>query len=296
MATALQSGSPGLGVTTRGVEAVTSTLPRRPRNWQVRAGAGIIAVAVLVALLAPLIAPYDPLAQATAREYEGMSSAHWLGLDELGRDMFSRLLYGARITLSTAILAIVIALPVGAIVGAWAGLLRGWFDAIAMRVLDVQLAYPTILLALVMIVAFEPNQKSVIAALAVGYVPYFARLVRGAVLRDASMEYVLAAEALGQRRWMILARHIGPGVAGLAAVHASFAVSGAMVTEASLSFLGLGVAPSDPSWGRMLSSGAQVMYFAPHVAIIPIVALSTVIVGWFWLGEGSREWLDPRRG
>lgn len=297
MTTALQSGPAGLGVTLRGAEAAAPPLARRgPRNWQFWAGAAIIASAALIGVLAPILAPYDPLAQATSREFEGISSAHWLGLDELGRDMFSRLVYGARITLSTAILAIAIALPVGTVIGAWAGLLRGWFDALAMRVLDVQLAYPTILLALVMIVAFEPSQKSVIAALAVGYTPYFARLVRGAVLREASMEYVLAAEALGQRRWMILARHIGPSVAGLAMVHASFAVSGAMVTEASLSFLGLGVAPSDPSWGRMLSSGAQVMYFAPHVAIIPIVALSTVIVGWFWLGEGSREWLDPRRG
>jgi len=271
-------------------------LGRRPRNWQFWAGAWIVAAAALIGLLAPLVSPYDPLDQATGRAFEGMSTAHWLGLDELGRDVLSRLVHGARITLSTAIIAIAIALPVGAVIGAWAGLLRGWFDAIAMRILDVQLAYPTILLALVMIVAFEPSQRSVIAALAVGYTPYFARLVRGAVLREASMEYVLAAEALGQRRWVILARHIGPGVAGLAVVHASFAVSGAMVTEASLSFLGLGVAPSDPSWGRMLSSGAQVMYFAPHVAIVPIVALSTVIVGWFWLGEGSREWLDPRRG
>lgn len=297
MATALQPRSTSLGVGTVSVPtAEASAAPRRPRSWQFWAGAAIVLTAVGVGALAPLIATHDPLAQATSRQFEGMSGAHWLGLDELGRDVFSRLVYGARITLSTAMIAIAIALPIGAFIGAWAGLLRGWLDAIAMRILDVQLAYPTILLALVMIVAFEPSQRSVIAALAVGYVPYFARLVRGAVLREASMEYVLAAEALGQRRWIILARHIGPSVAGLAAVHASFAVSGAMVTEASLSFLGLGVAPSDPSWGRMLSSGAQVMYFAPHVAVIPIVALSAVIVGWFWLGEGSREWLDPRRG
>ena len=164
-----------------------------------------------------------------------------------------------------------------------------------MRVLDVQLAYPGILLALVLIVTLGPSQRSVILALAVGYVPYFARLARGAVMREQAMEYVVAAECLGQRRWMILARHIGPNVAGLLLVHASFAVSGAMVAEASLSFLGLGVSPSDPSWGRMLSNGTQIIYIAPHIAIVPIVVLSTVILGWFLLGEGSREWLDPRR-
>lgn len=269
---------------------------RRPRSRQFWIGGAIVSLAIAVALLAPLLAPYDPLAQSIAHQYDGPSSAHLLGLDDLGRDVLSRLLYGARITLLTAVLAIAIALPLGTIIGAWSGLLRGWFDMVAMRVLDVQLAYPGILLALVMIVALGPSQKSVILALAVGYVPYFARLVRGAVMTEASMDYVLAAEALGQRRALILARHIGPSVAGLIAVHGSFAVSGAMVTEASLSFLGLGVSPSNPSWGRMLSSGAEVIYVAPHVALVPIVALSIVIVGWFFLGEGLREYLDPRRG
>jgi peptide/nickel transport system permease protein len=216
-------------------------------------------------------------------------------MDDLGRDVFSRLVYGARVTLVTALLSIAIALPVGGLLGAWAGLVRGWFDAAAMRFLDVQLAYPGLLLAMVMIITLGPSQRSVVLALALGYVPYFARLVRGAVMHEAALDYVLAAEALGQRRARILLRHIGPNVLGLALVHGSFAVSGAMVAEASLSFLGLGVSPSEPSWGRMLSNGTQIIYIAPHVAMVPIVALSLVTFGWFMLGEGSRELLDPRR-
>ena len=274
-------------------ERTTRRLPRSPQFWL---GFAIVSTAVLVAAFAPLLAPYDPLAQDIYARHEGPSMAHPLGLDEFGRDILSRVMYGARITLTTAVAAIAIALPIGSILGAVAGFRRGWVDALVMRVLDVQLAYPGILLALVLIVALGPSQRSVVIALAAGYIPYFARIVRGAVMSEAAMEYVAAAESLGQRRSLILARHNGPAVAGLVAVHGSFAVSGAMVTEASLSFLGLGVSPSNPSWGRMLSSGAQVIYIAPHVAVVPIVALSVVIVGWFYLGEGLREWFDPRRG
>ncbi|MEX2230424.1 MAG: ABC transporter permease [Dehalococcoidia bacterium] len=270
--------------------------PRWPRSPQFWAGSAIVAIATAAALLAPLLAPYDPLVQDTYARYAGPSAQHLLGLDELGRDVLSRLLHGARITLRTGITSIAIAMPAGALLGAWAGFRRGWLDAAIMRVLDVQLAYPGILLALVLIVTLGASQRSVIIALAIGYVPYFARIIRGAVMREASLDYVLAAEALGQRRWMMLLRHIGPNVAGLLVVHGSFAVSGAMVAESSLSFLGLGVSPSDPSWGRMLSEGTQAVYIAPHVAVIPIAALSLVILGWFLIGEGSREWLDPRRG
>ena len=267
----------------------------RPRRLQLWVGLAIVGAAALLGLLAPLVAPYDPLVQDIYARYEGPSLAHPLGLDDFGRDMLSRLVYGARITLITGTTAVLLALPVGSILGAWAGFVRGKTDVVLMRILDVQLAYPGILLALVLIVTLGPSQRSVIIALAVGYAPYFARIIRGAVLREAAFDYVTAARALGQRDSMILLRHIGPNVAGLMVVHGSFAVAGAMVSEASLSFLGLGVSPSTPSWGRMLSNGTQVIYIAPHIAIVPIVVLSVVIAGWYLLGEGFREWLDPRR-
>lgn len=267
----------------------------RPRRLQLWAGVLIIGTAALAGLLAPLISPYDPLAQEIYARYQGPSWAHSLGLDDFGRDMLSRIIYGARITLITGTVAVVIALPIGAALGAWAGFVRGKTDTVLMRLLDVQLAYPGILLALVLIVTLGPSQRSVIIALAVGYAPYFSRIIRGAVMREAAMDYVTAARSLGQRDWRILVRHIGPNVMGLMVVHGSFAVAGAMVSEASLSFLGLGVSPSTPSWGRMLSNGTQVVYVAPHIAIFPIIVLSTVIAGWYLLGEGCREWLDPRR-
>ncbi|MCA9846922.1 MAG: ABC transporter permease [Dehalococcoidia bacterium] len=267
----------------------------RPRRMQLWVGLAIVGTAALLGLLAPLIAPYDPLAQDIYARYEGPSLAHPLGLDDFGRDMLSRLVYGARITLMTGTVAVLLALPVGSVLGAWAGFVRGKTDIVLMRILDVQLAYPGILLALVLIVTLGPSQRSVIIALAVGYAPYFARIIRGAVLRESAFDYVTAARALGQRDSMILLRHIGPNVAGLMVVHGSFAVAGAMVSEASLSFLGLGVSPSTPSWGRMLSNGTQVIYIAPHIAVVPIVVLSVVIAGWYLLGEGFREWLDPRR-
>lgn len=268
---------------------------RRPRRLQLWIGLAIVGTAALVGLLAPWLAPYDPLAQDIYARFEGPSLAHPLGLDDFGRDMLSRIIYGARMTLITGVAAIALALPVGALLGAWAGFARGWTDAVLMRLLDVQLAYPGILLALVLIVTMGPSQRSVIVALAVGYAPYFSRIVRGAVLREGAMDYVTAARALGRSEPMVLLRHIGPNVLGLMVVHASFAVAGAMVSEASLSFLGLGVSPSTPSWGRMLSNGTQVVYVAPHIAMVPIVVLSVVIAGWYLLGEGCREWLDPRR-
>jgi len=242
-----------------------------------------------------MLAPHDPLDQQIALRHSGPMAGHLLGLDELGRDMLSRLIWGARVSLSTAVMAIALALPVGTFVGAVSGYFRGFTDAALMRGVDVLLAYPGILLALVLIVTLGPSQRSVIIALAIGYTPYFSRIIRGAVLREAAMDYVVAARTLGRREGLILFRHIGPNVAGLLVVHASFAISGAMVTEASLSFLGLGVSPSTPSWGRMLSNGTQIVYIAPHVALFPIVVLSVVIAAWFMLGESLRELLDPKR-
>ena len=269
-----------------------SSLPKSRQFWT---GFGIVSIAAFVALAAPLLMPYDPLAQDIYRRFEAPSLAHPLGLDEFGRDLLSRLIGGARITLVTGMMAIGLAMPLGVALGAWSGFVRGWVDAVLMRLLDVQLAYPGILLALVLIVSLGPSQRSVVIALAVGYVPYFARIVRAAVIREEALEYVTGARALGQREWMILFRHIGPNIAGLLVVHGSFGVCGAMIGEASLSFLGLGVNPSDPSWGRMLSNGTQVMYVAQHIVIVPVVVLSVVTLGWYMLGEGSRSWLDPRQ-
>jgi peptide/nickel transport system permease protein len=270
--------------------------PRRwPRSTAFWLGAAIAAVAVLAAVFAPLLAPYPPLEQDVLNRFAGPSPAHPLGLDELGRDILSRLLYGGRITLITAVLAVAYAAPLGCALGALAGFSRGWVDTLISRGLDVLLAFPTTLLALVLIASLGPSSRAVVLALGIAYTPLFTRIVRGAVFGESARDYVRAAEALGQRRRWIVLRHIGPNVAGIIVIQVSFAISGAMMAESSLSFLGLGVSPADPSWGRMLSNGAQIVYIAPHIAIAPIVVLSTVILGFFLLGEGLREWLDPRR-
>jgi peptide/nickel transport system permease protein len=292
------SSSAGVRIDRTPAEA-TSTARKQvnlPKSRQFWIGLGIVSTAVAVALFAPLIAPHDPLDQNIALRHTGPTLAHPLGLDELGRDILSRVVWGARISLSTAVTAVAIALPVGTMLGAVSGYFRGITDTVVMRGIDVLLAYPGILLALVLIVTLGPSQRSVIIALAIGYSPYFSRIVRGVVMSEATRDYVLAARALGRHEPMILLRHVGPNVLGLLVVHASFAISGAMVTEASLSFLGLGVSPSTPSWGRMLSNGTQIIYIAPHVALFPIAVLSAVVAGWFLVGEGLREWLDPRRG
>ncbi|MGE0060202.1 MAG: ABC transporter permease, partial [Dehalococcoidia bacterium] len=252
-------------------------IPRRlPRNLQFWIGVSIVSTAVVLSILAPLLAPYDPLAQDIYARWTGPTSAHWLGQDEFGRDILSRILYGGRITLMTAMAAVVISVGFGSVIGAVAAYTRGWVDAVIMRILDVQMAYPGILLAIVFIVTLGPSQRSVIIALGIGGIPHFARLVRGWVYRELAMDYVLAARSIGQNPAAILFKHVRLNVFGQILVHASFAVSGAMVAEASLSFLGLGVDPSQPSWGRMLSNGTQIIYVAPHIAIVPIVVLSFV--------------------
>ena len=269
---------------------------RLPRHAEFWIGASIVGVAVLAALFAPVLAPYPPLEQDVLNRLAGPSRAHPLGMDELGRDILSRLLYGGRITLMTAVLSVLYAAPVGCALGALAGFRRGWVDTVITRGLDVLLAFPTTLLALVLIASLGPSPRSVVIALAIAYTPFFVRIMRGAGRHETGRDYVRAAEALGQRHPWIITRHVQPNVAGIAVIQTAFAVSGAMIAESSLSFLGLGVSPADPSWGRMLSNGAQIIYLAPHIAIAPIVVLSTVVLGFFLLGEGLRAWLDPRRG
>lgn len=268
------------------------TWPRSAEFW---IGAAIVFTAVVSALGAPLLAPQSPLEQDVLARFSGPSGTHLLGLDELGRDILSRLLYGGRITLITAVLAVAYAVPAGCVVGALAGFRRGWTDTLITSGLNVLLAFPGILLALVLIASLGPSPRSVVIALAIAYTPLFTRIMRGAVMHETGKEYVHAAEALGQRRLWIVLRHILPNVAGVIVIQISYAISGAMIAESSLSFLGVGVSPADPSWGRMLSTGTQIIYIAPHITIAPIVVLSTVVLGFFLLGEGMRAWLDPRR-
>ena len=267
---------------------------RAPVGAAVWLGGALILLAVMAALGAAWVAPYPPLRQHLDSRLVGPNPTFWLGTDELGRDVLSRLVYGARITLAVALGAMGIALPLGCALGLWAGFVGGWVETLAMRAIDVLLAFPTTLLALVLVASLGPSPRSVVVALGIAYLPPFARLARAATLRERARDYVLASEALGQSQLGVLRRHVVPNVAPDVVIQLSLAIPGAMLAEAGLSFLGLGVSPAEPSWGRMMSNATAVVHTAPHVVLTPLVPLVATVLGFFLLADGLRTLAAPR--
>ncbi|MEE2703585.1 MAG: ABC transporter permease [Myxococcota bacterium] len=258
-----------------------------------RAGVGLLIAIALCGLLAPWISPYDPGRPDLRHSLEGPSLEHWLGTDVEGRDVASRILYGARVSLSVALAVVVISVGFGVLIGGIAGLFGGWVDRGLSAVIDVLLAFPGILLAIALIAITGPGLGNVILALTLlGWVS-FARLVRGEVLVRRGDEFVVAARALGATQRELLLRHLLPNLVGPVTVQATFAAAGAILAEASLSFLGLGV-QGLPSWGGMLDHGADVFLLAPHLAIAPGLAILLSVVALNFVGDGLRDWLDPR--
>ena len=263
-------------------------------NFALSAGAAITILMILVALLAPLLAPYDPSAQETRRRLEGPSEKHMLGLDDLGRDVLSRILYGARISLRVGFSVVLIASMIGVLLGAMAGYFGGKIDTLIMRICDILLAFPGILLAIALVAVLGPSINNVIIALAtIGWVGY-ARLVRGQVLKIREMEFVTAARALGAKSFRVILRHVLPNVLSPVIVMATLGLAGAILSEAALSFLGLGVQPPTPSWGAMLTSGRRYLGLANHLAIFPGIAIMLAVMGLNFLGDGLIDALDPK--
>lgn len=259
-----------------------------------RIGLAIVAVLVLVAILAPWLSPHDPRAVALDRELLPPSAAHPLGTAENGVDVLSHVLWGARISLSVGVLATLISAVVGTLLGAWAGMVGGLVDEALMRVVDVLLAFPGILLAIFITAVLGPSLANVILALcATGWTGY-ARLARAMVLSLREREFVLAARAMGATEARILFRHLLPNLLGPVVVQATFGIPGAMLAEASLSFLGLGVPPGTPSWGALVDQGTQYLLVAPHIALFPGIALAIVVLGFNFLGDALRDAMDPR--
>lgn len=259
-----------------------------------RIGLAIVAVLVLVAILAPWLSPHDPRAVALDRELLPPSAAHPLGTAENGVDVLSHVLWGARISLSVGVLATLISAVVGTLLGAWAGMVGGLVDEALMRVVDVLLAFPGILLAIFITAVLGPSLANVILALcATGWTGY-ARLARAMVFSLREREFVLAARAMGATEARILFRHLLPNLLGPVVVQATFGIPGAMLAEASLSFLGLGVPPGTPSWGALVDQGTQYLLVAPHVAMAPGLAIALSVLGFNLLGDGLRDRLDPR--
>jgi peptide/nickel transport system permease protein len=258
-----------------------------------RAGAAIVILAVIGALLGPSLAPFHPADQNLALRLEGPTGLHWFGLDELGRDIFARVLSGARISLMVGLVVVGVSSTFGILLGSIAGYFGGRIDEAISRVMDVLLAFPGLLLAIAMVAVLGPSLTNVIFALTlIGWVGY-ARLVRGQVLRAREFEYVQAARALGAPIPRILLRHIIPTALPAVTVQATLGMGGAILAEAALSFLGLGVQPPTPSWGTMLSYGKSHLLDAPHLTVFPGIAIAILVLGFNFLGDGLRDALDP---
>jgi peptide/nickel transport system permease protein len=270
------------------------TAKRLLRNFAFTSGLLLTVTLIVIALAAPLIAPKDPFAQDTSRRLEPPSKQHMLGLDDLGRDVWTRIVYGARVSLRVGFSVVILASLVGVTLGAISGYFGGAIDMLVMRLCDILLAFPGILLAIAMVAVLGPSLNNVIIALAtIGWVGY-ARLVRGQVLKVREMEYVTAAKALGARSPRVIIRHVLPNVINPVIVMATLGLAGAILSEAALSFLGLGVQPPTPSWGAMLTAGRRYLGLANHLAIFPGAAIMLAVMGLNFLGDGLIDALDPK--
>jgi len=259
-----------------------------------RVGAAIVIVAALAALVGPFLAPFDPAAQDLALRLAAPTAAHPLGLDELGRDILARVLAGARISFLVGLTVVSVSASVGTLLGAMAGYFGGVLDDVISRVIDVLLAFPGLLLAIALVAVLGPSLANVLFALTViGWVGY-ARLVRGQVLRAREFEFVQAARALGARTPRILWQHIVPSAIPAVVVQGTLGMAGAIIGEAALSFLGLGVQPPTPSWGTMLNGGRAHLLDAPHLTIFPGLAIALLVLGFNFLGDGLRDATDPK--
>ena len=257
-------------------------------------GLAIVAVYLLLAVFADVLPLRNPLQIVGSNRMAGPSWSMPLGADSFGRDLLSRLVYGARLSLQVALSSVALSLVAGSVLGLAAGYAGGWLDQLIMRSMDVLFAFPTILLALGIVAALGPNPANVVIAITIVYTPIFARVVRGPVLAIKEREFVEAARALGARNSRIIVRHLVPNLASVLIVQTSIALSWAVLTEASLSFLGLSAQPPIPSWGSMLNEGRQNLELAPHLAIFPGIAIMLAVLAFNLLGDGLRDVLDPR--
>ncbi|MCI1677049.1 MAG: glutathione ABC transporter permease GsiD [Ewingella americana] len=269
---------------------------RRFRQQHIALAAGVfIILMIAVAALAPWIVPFD------AENYfdydrlnEGPSLIHWLGVDSLGRDIFSRILMGARISLAAGVLSVVLGGIIGTVFGLLAGYYEGWWDRITMRVCDVLFAFPGILLAIAVVAVMGNGMSNVIIAVAIFSIPAFARLVRGNTLVLKRQTYIESARSIGASDFTILFRHILPGTLSAIVVYFTMRIGTSIITAASLSFLGMGAQPPTPEWGAMLNEARADMVMAPHVAIFPSLAIFLTVLAFNLLGDGLRDALDPK--
>ncbi|MBL0931997.1 MAG: ABC transporter permease [Alphaproteobacteria bacterium] len=264
------------------------------RNKLVTFAGGLTALLIAVALLAPLIAPYDPLAQNVIQRLKGPNGLHWLGTDQFGRDTLSRILYGMRASLAISGGAVGAALMVGGAIGLAAAFYRGWIERVLMRAMDVLFAFPVILLAIAIIAILGPGAITTAIAIAVVYTPIFARLLRGPALSIVESDYVLAARSIGASDIRIALLHVLPNLASVVLVQTSLLLSAAILVEASLSFLGLGTQPPTPSLGTMLSEGRNFLMLSAWNSVFAGLGILILSFALNLLGDALRDALDPR--
>jgi len=254
----------------------------------------IVALLVLMAVFAPVLAPKDPASQSLLERRTPPNAEYLLGADEFGRDILSRIIYGSRTTLTVSLASIGLGVLLGVGLGALAGYLGGWFDTVIMRLMDILLAFPYLLLAIIIVSALGPGIQNSIIAIAIWATPSFARVARSAVIGLREREFIDAARSQGARDLRIMTQHILPNFVSTLMVYASLNLANAVLMEAALSFLGLGVQPPTASWAAMISSGRDYIVQAPHIATIPGIFIALSVLGFNLLGDGLRDALDPR--
>jgi ABC-type dipeptide/oligopeptide/nickel transport system permease subunit len=292
------TGASSIGVSTAGAEALARrrnrSLAKFLANPSALFGAVLVLTFVALAVFAPWVAPYEPNKTNFLMLRKAPSAMHWLGTDEIGRDILSRLIHGGIASLYAGVVSVFIALLVGMPVGLVAGWFGGWLDALVSRATDALLAVPFLILAIALAAALGPSLTNAMIAIGLSQVPIFVRLTRGQVLAVKTEDYVEGARAIGVPNRLILLRHITPNIVAPLVVQATLTVATAIIAEASLSFLGLGQQPPAPSWGSMLNTAKNYMDTAPWMSISPGIAIVLVVLGFNLLGDGLRDALDPR--
>jgi peptide/nickel transport system permease protein len=266
-------------------------LVRRPAA---AAGLFVIVVFVVTALLAPWIAPYDPIATSFSTVRKAPSALHWFGTDEIGRDVLSRVVFGARASLLAGVVSVVISLSIGVPIGLVAGYAGGRTDMLISRMTDALLACPFLILAIALAAFLGPSLSNAMIAIGISATPVFIRLTRGTTLAVKAEDFILAARAIGNAPWRVALRHVLPNIVPPLLVQATLAIAAAVIAEASLSFLGLGQQPPQPSWGSMLNTAKNYIDNAPWMAIWPGVSIFLLVLSFNLVGDGLRDALDPR--
>jgi peptide/nickel transport system permease protein len=282
----------------RADESVESPARRAWRRLKRRKGAmvGLVVLCLFVflAVFAPLIAPYDPAAQSWSAVRKAPTALHWFGTDEVGRDVFTRVIYGARASLLAGVISVTIALGVGVPLGLIAGYVGGWIDGLISRMTDAMLSCPFLILAIALAAFLGPSLGNAMIAIGVTTTPIFVRLTRGQVMAVKVEDYVEAARAIGNPRWRIALFHILPNILPALLVQGTLSIAAAIIAEAALSFLGLGQQPPAPSWGSMLNSAQRFLTNAPWMAIWPGLAIFLTVLSFNLIGDGLRDALDPK--